>query len=241
MANMAGTYVPWVEAMGCRVDMRDDLWLCDLGLLDRQPPNGAFPLRPISDSDVGELMARIIGFFEGSPGAGYELWSVWPTPDLEGFGFEAESVPAMAREPGGEAPPVPPELDLTEVTDEEALREVESLVAEAFGMKPVEPWSVFGRELLGSGIIRVWLGRVDGQAVTSAVAHPGNGVVGVYAVATREDARGHGYGAAATWAATLSRPDLPAVLQASEMGVPVYSKMGYRQIGTVAVWGRDSR
>jgi hypothetical protein len=46
-------------------------------------------------------------------------------------------------------------------------------------------------------------------------------------VATLPDARGKGYGAAVTWAATLHAPDLPSLLIASDMGRPAYERMGY--------------
>ena len=46
-------------------------------------------------------------------------------------------------------------------------------------------------------------------------------------VATLPDARGHGYGEAVTWAATLAAPEVPAVLIASDLGRPVYERMGY--------------
>jgi hypothetical protein len=72
--------------------------------------------------------------------------------------------------------------------------------------------------------------------VTTAAAFIGDGFVGIYAVATTRDARGHGYGEAMTWAATLCRPELPATLQASPMGWPIYERIGYRTIAEFTVW-----
>jgi hypothetical protein len=69
----------------------------------------------------------------------------------------------------------------------------------------------------------------------------GAGFVGIYGVATPPDARGRGYGEAMTWAATLCRPDLPATLQASPMGRPVYDRMGYRTVAEFLVWELDRR
>jgi GNAT superfamily N-acetyltransferase len=62
---------------------------------------------------------------------------------------------------------------------------------------------------------------------------------GIYAMATAPAARGRGYGEAITWAATLCRSDLPATLQASDMGLPVYTRMGYRTVAEFTVWDRD--
>ena len=72
--------------------------------------------------------------------------------------------------------------------------------------------------------------------MTTAAAYISDGYVGLYAVATTPDARGRGYGEAVTWAATLCRPDLPATLQASPMGRPIYERVGYRTIAEFTVW-----
>jgi GNAT superfamily N-acetyltransferase len=87
----------------------------------------------------------------------------------------------------------------------------------------------------------VWLGLVDGRAVATATASVSDGFVGVYVVATRPEARGRGYGEAVTWAATLCRPELPATLQASDMGKRVYERMGYRTVTDFTVWVRSER
>jgi len=60
-------------------------------------------------------------------------------------------------------------------------------------------------------------------------------------VATLPEARGRGYGEAVSWAATLCRPELPATLQASSMGRPVYERMGYRSVADFTLWVRSHR
>ena len=55
-------------------------------------------------------------------------------------------------------------------------------------------------------------------------------------MATAADARVRGYGEALSWAATLFRPDLPATLQASDLGLPIYRRMGYEVFGDFTVW-----
>jgi hypothetical protein len=57
-------------------------------------------------------------------------------------------------------------------------------------------------------------------------------------VAALPAARGQGAASAATWAATLSEPDLPAVLVASDDGRPLYERMGYVAIERWTVWVR---
>ena len=87
----------------------------------------------------------------------------------------------------------------------------------------------------------MWLGRVDGAAIGTSLSFVQDGVIGVYGVAVVPEARRRGYGEALSWVATLARPELPAVLQASEEGDPLYRRMGYRQAGTFAHWSRPVR
>jgi GNAT superfamily N-acetyltransferase len=75
--------------------------------------------------------------------------------------------------------------------------------------------------------MRMFVGLVDGRGVTGATSIVGHGVNHVEWVATLESARGKGYGAAITWAATLADATVPAMLIASDMGRPVYERMGY--------------
>jgi GNAT superfamily N-acetyltransferase len=145
----------------------------------------------------------------------------------------------MIREAGGTALPAPAELEIVQATDETTARQAEALIDEVFGAQTA-PGDFLTTDCLGEDF-RVWVGRVDGRPVTTATAYVGDGFVGLYAVATAADARGHGYAEAVTWAATLCRPELPATLQASSMGRPVYERMGFRTVGEFTVWDRDRR
>ena len=73
--------------------------------------------------------------------------------------------------------------------------------------------------------------RVVGKA---GVDHPGKG--GVALELLGEDLRGRGLGAADTWAATMADPTLPAMLIASDLGRPVYERMGYLRLTRFALW-----
>lgn len=82
----------------------------------------------------------------------------------------------------------------------------------------------------------MWVAFMDERVIGTDVALVGHGVVGVYLVTVVDTARGRGFGEALTWRATLADPALPATLQASSMGKPLYERMGYRTIATCQTW-----
>jgi hypothetical protein len=235
VANCAGAYRTWAERLGKRSKHWDDLSCADLELPVALPPNNATVLREPTPGSSAGLLERAAEFFAGRPGGPYEVWSLWPIPELSAS--EAWSVPCMIREPGGQVRPSPAELEVVEAKDDVTVSEAGTLIDEVFEARG-QPGSLLTLECLDERF-RVWVGRVAGRPVATATAYIGEGFVGVYAVATAADARGHGYGEAVTWAATRFRPDLPATLQASSMGRPIYERMGYRTVAEFTVWDLD--
>ena len=73
---------------------------------------------------------------------------------------------------------------------------------------------------------------MDGAPVATSLAVRTGDTVGIYSVATAPEARGRGIGTAMTW--HLLRDADPgwtlAVLQASDMGRPIYERMGFRLV-----------
>jgi ribosomal protein S18 acetylase RimI-like enzyme len=61
-------------------------------------------------------------------------------------------------------------------------------------------------------------------------------VNGVQTVATLPEFRGRGYGEALTWTATTAEPEQPAVLLSSDLGRPVYERMGYIALLRFSYW-----
>jgi len=84
--------------------------------------------------------------------------------------------------------------------------------------------------------IRLWLGFVEGRPVSCSTSYLVGEAVGVDHVATRPDAWGRGYGAAVAWQATGADPTRPALLEASELGRPIYARLGYRVIAEAVAW-----
>jgi predicted acetyltransferase len=81
--------------------------------------------------------------------------------------------------------------------------------------------------------------RVDGRAVATSLGFVGGGAVGIYGVGTVPDARGRGYGSAVTLAAmdwgAEKGADL-AILHATELGEPVYRRLGFEAVCTIGQW-----
>jgi hypothetical protein len=224
--------------MGKRTRLWDDVSCADLELPVILPPNGATLLREPGPAGSAELLERVAAFFGEREAAGYEIWSTWRVPELDTMGLRGWPVPCMVRDAGGEAPRPPDELEIVPVDDAASVREAAGLIGEVFGEGGMDPDATLSLACLDDDL-RAWVGRVDGRPVATSMASISNGFVGVYAVATARDARGRGYGEALTWAATRCRPDLPATLQASSMGRPIYERMGYRTIASFTVWERE--
>ena len=91
-ANCAEAYRAWAAGVGRPWRAWDDLVLADLGLPVSLPPNHASVLTPLTDEAVPDVVERMRAFFDRSPGGPFQVWSLWPTPDLDGFGFEPWSV-----------------------------------------------------------------------------------------------------------------------------------------------------
>jgi GNAT superfamily N-acetyltransferase len=106
------------------------------------------------------------------------------------------------------------------------------VLAAGFGTPRSIPASLLPPGVLDHDQLRAYVGTVDGQPVATAVSVRTGKTIGIYAVATMPAARGRGFGTAMTWH-TLADADPGwdiAVLQASEMGRPVYERMGFRQV-----------
>jgi GNAT superfamily N-acetyltransferase len=86
---------------------------------------------------------------------------------------------------------------------------------------------------------RGYVGFVGKVPVSTSLGLSNSGVGGVFFVSTTSEYRGRGYGAALTWQAAVdSRREgcRASYLQASEMGFPIYQRMGYREITRYQEW-----
>lgn len=111
--------------------------------------------------------------------------------------------------------------------------------AASFGAPPEVFAQMFRPEVFAVPGTRTYLGEVDGEVVATAHGITLGDVVGVFAIGTVPSHRGRGYGAALTAAAVeggFRDGARSALLQASELGFPVYERMGFETVDVWPVW-----
>lgn len=223
------------RAMGKRWSRWDDVWAADPA--SKAPYlNSATLLRPIAGHEAGAMIARLDQFYAQQTGGPWMLWSAWPTPDLAPFGMRLGGYPPlMVRLPDQPLPET--DLRIAEATDEAALRDFDEAMITGYPVSelnfPVD--RISDTRALG-GPMHFFVGYQDGNPVSCAASYVGQGEVGVYMVATRPEVRGKGFGSAVTAAAIAAAPHLPAVLQASEFGRPVYERLGFQTVSEYTLW-----
>lgn len=98
---------------------------------------------------------------------------------------------------------------------------------------------VFPRSLLDDRGSRMLAGHLADRLVATAWAVRTGETVGVYAVGTDETVRRRGYGTAMTWACLEAGRGWGcriAALQSSELGVGIYTKIGFRAVSSYTVY-----
>lgn len=208
--------------------------------------NCTVPLRPFGEVEADDLLAEVGAFYAARPGGRHLLWCGFPTPDLRPRGWHLMGhPPLMLRPAGGSAPALPTGLEITPVRTLDELDEFGATLVEAFPIPELggAPYGGFGPGLLDVPGWDMWLGLFDGRPVATSAVHRHGGINDVEWISTRPEARGRGVGAAVTWAATLADPSHPAMLIASDLGQPVYERMGYLRIMRCTLWfrARDPR
>lgn len=155
------------------------------------------------------------------------------------------SEPAMAVEVRRVEPPPPIDgLEIRRASTTQDLAAMATLEVDTFGTDAATATGFFSEGILELPAVSLYVASFDGVPVSMAYTQEHEGALGVFGVATATSARGRGYGTAVTATAILDGgrdgADL-AWLQASEMGVPVYRRMGFEVVSTWDVWVRSAR
>ena len=94
-------------------------------------------------------------------------------------------------------------------------------------------------QLLDTPGLHFYLGLLDGEPVATSCVYALHGIATINMVSTLESHRRKGIGEAMTWRAIhdgLNNGCVAAFLHASEMGHPVYQRMGFRHAFTYTIW-----
>jgi GNAT superfamily N-acetyltransferase len=218
-----------------------DGWLFGAGTANHPTiSNAAF--RVDDETAPDELLARAEEYF-GAMGRGFVLWARVGLEEDRDLIAAAEAaglvnvyeMPEMvlgapvAEEPLPQGAEVRP---LATREEAEAYWRIAATAYESIGFPPevFDHYQGLERRQEDSAI---FLGTLEGEPVSIAMALVSHAVGGVYWVGSLPAARGKGLGRAVTAAATNAGFELGAELaslQASPMGEPIYAAMGYEAI-----------
>lgn len=199
--------------------------------------NIAVARRPLTEREWRGAVERVHRFYGERGGGPFLLFSPWPTGDLAAHGLELVGHPPLmlrAAAPPGPAAAIPG-FEIRPVVDDDSARDWETTLAAGFG-EPALAGHLLPPAARAAPGWRFWAGYLDGAPVGCATAHVTGTHVDVEFIACVESARGRGIGGALTMTATLAQPHLPAMLIASDLGRPVYERLGYRALLRYTLW-----
>jgi ribosomal protein S18 acetylase RimI-like enzyme len=247
-ANYADFSTSYARGRGSHLhrDDRFDRAIVDLPALAY---NGVFRSR-LQSAEVATVASQTLelGVTRGVPVA----WRVTPTTPpstseaLDAAGWRtARRTPIMAIDLYGGPPPIAPHNVAVEEVTGASLGDWSRVVAVAFGCPEeyVHGPAAYDRDvgLPGETPLRRFLARVDGEPVAASALLPGpagSGVAGVFCVGTLEASRGRGLGSFMTTVAMQAAAAVGAtvaVLQASDLGIGVYRRLGFETVGHIDV------
>lgn len=235
-ANMARTWTMLARAMGVATGRADSVVLVATGL-EAAFFNCAYATGPVRDPDavVRDAIAfmaeqRVPWLLWVREGVDDELLAAGRRAGLT----DAGGPPAMALASIGPSPEPPAELEIEVINTPAGIAIFRELSAQAFEMPIDFTTRLFSEATFADPGIGAVLGTVAGEPVSVAQMCVTGTTAGIYMVATPAEHRRRGYGAAVTWAAISEgarRGCDHAILQASELGAPVYRAMGFVDIG----------
>jgi GNAT superfamily N-acetyltransferase len=216
------------RAEGCLVEETDDV------LFTSVPDstayfNSAFVKPP---ADPSTCIAAAAAFFAARQTPFTLRFRASPESDAlsQAAGFSPASLSPLMNAAVGDISPPHTRIEIKRVKAETWDDHVRAL-ALGFGMPVALAARLFGPSLSRSEEYAAFNVYVDGEVASTAALIVSDTVAGVYNVATPEAFRRRGLGEATTRAAVAEgqrRGCLTATLQSSEMGYPIYERMGFQ-------------
>ncbi len=189
--------------------------------------NAAWPSADTAPEAMVEVVARLrataLPFVIHVPIAAERLAAAAVEAGLQPAG----RLPCFALEPRS-VPDPPADLAIVQV-DASTMEALWQATEEGFEMPRSLVEEIYPPAILAEPGIRAFVGLLDDVPIATAISVRTGDTVGIYSVATAPTARGRGVGTAMTWHLLRDAEAgwTLAVLQASDMGRPVYERMGF--------------
>jgi hypothetical protein len=196
--------------------------------------------RPLLEHEWPGAARTMHEYFAEREGGAFLTFCAWPTPDVRNLGFGAVGhPPLMLRPTGPDAAPLPDGFEIRAVTDATTAAQYERTLVLGYPVPEIDPdatGSFINPDADAAPRWRHFLGVLDGAPVATGSAFVDDSHVHVEFISTIAEARGRGVGYAITAAATFAAADRPALLIASDLGKPVYDRLGYLTISRFTLW-----
>jgi hypothetical protein len=185
--------------------------------------------------DVSTVLDAMRSFFDGhARGVPFLFDSAWPTPDLRPHGFQLMGhPPLMIRPASTPLPEPPPGLRIERVTSADQTRDLERTLIYGYPapqLQPFESVTMFTPRVFDAPGWAHFVGYEDDKPVAAGSSYAGDRLVRVENIAALPEVRGKGYGRAITAATIGVDLDKPAVLISSDLGRPVYERLGFAPV-----------
>jgi len=195
-------------------------------------------------SDGERLLAALEEIAAAYEEAGVRAWTVWVPDDdtevatgLERAGHKLDAEPREMAMPLPDLREPDPDPDL-EIVEREDYAEMARLNEIAYGYPAGEFAAVAEAVMPG---LRIYLGELEGEPVSTLAIWPHGSDALVIWVAAVPEARGRGISGRLMGRALADASEAgleTTTLQATKLGTPVYSKLGYRDFGPIQMWER---
>jgi hypothetical protein len=213
---------------------------------DAGHPNGWFNvavlLQPMRPDNVRKILASVDEFVGGSS-TGFQLWSLWPTPDLSDGGWELLGYPPLLARPPAPAPErMPGSPQVTPVHTADQLASWEQVAIEGYPLDDVpqdRPGVIADPALLEDPRFRFWIGRDAGQPVSIGTLFAERDLASFILGVTLPEARGQGHWAAHTAARLETVADRWVAGVFSDYSRPLAERIGFTPITRFTLWNLD--
>ncbi len=209
--------------------------------------NIAFVTKPLSNPDAS--IRQVIAYFDGRE-QGFILRVREGVDPPSERAAEANGLPYTDTIPGMVLHPIPSveerqwPLEIRTVADAETLDHHVRIVAHAFHMEPDLVAKLIPRRLIDHPRWRSYVGYAGGQPAATSALLITDGVAGVHWVGTAEQHRRRGFGEAMSWHAIREGAAAGcevATLQSSDIGRPIYERMGFSVVAGYKTFARPDQ